>query len=44
MSDSGANLCSELKSIFENGAASNGGSHPKTQMTLWAYAYVCVLG
>ena len=32
MFDSGANLFSELKSIFENGAASNGGSHPKTQM------------
>ena len=31
MFDSGANLFSELKSIFENGAASNGGSHPKTQ-------------
>ena len=34
MFDSGANLFSELKSIFENGAASNGGSHPKTQR--WA--------
>ena len=32
MFDSGANLFSELKSIFENGAASNGGSHPKTQI------------
>ena len=32
MFDSGANLFSELKSIFENGAASSGGSRPTTLM------------
>ena len=32
MFDSGANLSSELKSNFWKWAASNGGSHPKTQM------------
>ena len=38
MFDSGANLFSELKSIFENGAASSGGSHPTTLKctTRWA--------